>query len=257
MTRITFKQVGLSEHGMVSYTGRMGSNVEPAISEIQKNRAIKSVLMGTGFENGQKNSVGCSAKGRIWSHARSFHLNKLIDWCSATGKKVLDETIDPNQFIKNTLSSEFIAERPSKMPFGIDWNEDIYLAAETNITFRFADGTERQLYEVDINLVAPSKDGDLCFEVISEELTSQFTLVLSKSGDLTEFIVINTGEDISVEWGAGRFSGEDFFYRYPPTIWFIDGSALRGTRYTSAMKRIEPYPRKKIQVWDWKAWALT
>lgn len=253
MTRITFKQVGLSEHGMVSYTGRMGSNVEPAISEIQKNRAIKSVLMGTGFENGQKNSVGCSAKGRIWSHARSFHLNRLIEWCSALGRKVLNENIDPNQFIENTLSTVFISEHPGKMPFGIDWNEDIYLAAETHVTFRFTDGTERQLYEVDINLAAPAKDGDFQFEIVSEDLRAEFTLVLSKKGDFTEFVVISAGDDVLVEWGASRFSGEDFFYKYPPTIWFTDGSALRGTRYTSAMKRIEPYPRKKIEVWDWIA----
>lgn len=253
MTRIIFKQVGLSEHGMVSYTGRMGSNVEPAISEIQKNRAIKSVLMGTGFENGQKNSVGCSAKGRIWSHARSFHLNKLIEWCSAIGKKVLDESIDPNQFIENTLSTKFISKHPGKMPFGIDWNEEIYLAAETNITFKFADGTERHLYEVDINLVDPAKTGDFRFEIVSEELTAQFTLVLSHNGDFSEFIIISDGKDVSVEYGAGRFSGEDFFFKYPPTIWFIDGSALRGTSYMSAMKRAEPYPRKRIEVWDWKA----
>lgn len=252
MTRIIFKQVGLSEHGMVSYTGRMGSNVEPALTEIQKSRAIKSVVMGTGFEDGEKTSVGCSAKGRIWSHARSFHLNKLIEWCSAIGKKVLDKTIDPNQFIENTLSSEFISTRPLKMPFGVDWNEAIYMAYETAVTFRFADGTEKQLYEVDINLVEPTKDGELRFEIASEEKTSQFSLTLHKKDDVTEFTVINTKEKIEIEWGANTVSGEDFFYKYPPTIWFIDGSALRGTSYTSSMKRLEPYPRKKIQTRDWK-----
>lgn len=245
--------VGLSEFGIVSYTGRMGSNVEPALTEIQKNRAEKSVLKGTGFENGVKTSVGCSAKGRIWSHARSFHLDKLIDWCSATGRKVLDESIDPNQFIENTLKSEFISERPSKMPFGIDWNEDIYLAYETSINFRFADSTERQLYEVDINLVEPTRDGELKFEVASEEKKSQFTLTLHKRNDVTEFTVDNTGEKVEIEWGASRYSGADFFYKYPPTICFVDGAVLRGTRYTSAMKRLEPYPRKKIETWDWKA----
>lgn len=253
MTRIIFKQIGLSEFGMVSYTGRMGSNVEPALTEIQKNRAVKSVLVGTGFENGQKISIGCSAKGRIWSHARSFHLNKLTEWCSDTGKKVLDETIDPNQFIENTLSSEFISERPSKMSFGIDWNESIYTAIETAVTFRFEDGSEKQLYEVDINLVEPSKNGDLKFEIATEDKNSQFILKLYKSDDLTEFAVTNTKEKIEVEWGASIFSGEEFFYKYPPSIWFIDGSALRGTNYTSAMKRFEPYPKKKIQTWDWKA----
>ena len=56
ISRITFKNIGLSEHlgKMVSYTGRMGRDVEPILTELQKQRASKSVLDGGGFENGQK-----------------------------------------------------------------------------------------------------------------------------------------------------------------------------------------------------------
>lgn len=254
ITRITFKNVGLSEYGMISYTGRMGSNVEPALDELARQRAIKSVLMGTGFENGQRTSIGCSAKGRIWSHSRSYHLNKLIEWCSHTGKKVLDDTIDPDEFIKNTLVTKFVAARPPQMPFGIDWNEDIYLAPETAITFKFdeTEESERLLYEVDINLVEPTKDGELRFEVESEGLKSQFTLTLCNEEDVAKYIVTNNAEKkLMVEWGARSISAEEFFYEYPPTIWFVDGSVLRGCRYTWPMRRSTPYPKEKIDGWDW------
>ncbi len=99
---MTFKNIGLSEHlgRMVSYTGRMGSDVEPVLTELQKQRASKSVLDGSGFENGQRTSIGCSSKGRVWSHARSYRLNRLIEWFSATGAKILDDTIDRTTFLK-------------------------------------------------------------------------------------------------------------------------------------------------------------
>lgn len=254
MTRITFKNIGLSEHlgRMVSYTGRMGSDVEPVLTEIQKQRASKSVLMGTGFENGERTSIGCSAKGRVWSHARSFHLNKLIEWCSATGKKILDEGIDTNGFLRNTLVSHYVSERPAKMPFGINWSEDVYKASESAITFIFGEAVERQLYEVDINLVEPSDGGDLKFEVAAEDVSSQFTITPYSKKDVPDFAVRNTSATkLTVVWGASRFSGEEFFYDCPPAIWFVDGSQLCGDKYTSPIKRLEPYVKENIIVWDW------
>jgi superfamily II DNA or RNA helicase len=252
ITRITFKNIGLSEHGMVSYTGRMGSDVEPALSELQKQRAAKSVLVGTGFENGQKTSIGVSAKGRIWCHARSYQINKLIEWCSSCGSKVLDETIDPDEFLKNTLTSEFIGKRPSKMPFGIDWNEDIYKATETAIGFVFNEDAERQLYEVDICLVEPRTDGELRFEIKSEEITSTFSIILHKKNDIADFSIERHSESsLMVEWGVNRIPAEEFFYEYPPMIWFTDGSSLCGSKYTHAPMRLQPYPKNKIQAWNW------
>jgi superfamily II DNA or RNA helicase len=255
MTRITFNNVGLSEHlgRMVSYTGRMGSDVEPVLTEIQKQRASKSVLVGTGFENGQKTSIGCSAKGRVWSHARSNRLNKLIEWCSYAGKKVLDETIDSNDFLKNTLVSTFISARPAKMPFAIDWHEDIHKSLESSVTFKFGGNIEKQLYEVDINLIDPTKDGALRFEVASEDVNSQFTLTLHSKNNAPDFSIKNDSEiKLTIEWGASHFSGRDFFNQYPPTLWFIDGSGLSGNKFTASIKNKEPYASQRIQTWDWK-----
>lgn len=255
ISRITFTNIGLSEHlgKMVSYTGRMGSDVEPILTELQKQKASKSVLDGGGFENGQKTTIGCSSKGRIWSHARSYRMNKLIEWFSATGAKILDETIDPNDFLKNTLASQFISKRPQIMPFGIGWHEDIYKSLESAITFKFDEDTERQLYEVDINLVEPTTDGEFKFEIVSEDINAQFTLSLFPKNDATDYAVTNTSErKVVVEWGASRFSGEDFFYEYPPTIWFVNGSELSGDKFISPAKRPEPFPRERILTRKWK-----
>jgi superfamily II DNA or RNA helicase len=254
MNRIVFKNIGLSEHlgRLVSFTGRMGSNVEPVLTELQKQKASKSLLVGTGYEGGERVSIGCSAKGRIWSHARSFHLNRLIEWCSLIGNKILDETIDPNQFLKNTLVSHFVVKRPQLMPFGITWHEDIYKASETAITFRFADGTDKQLYEIDIDLIAPSESGDLLFLVRSDEIEAQFKLTLSLKHDVEEFDVsLETSGPVSVVWGTAQMSAETFFYEYPPTIWFVDGSELSGSKYTVPIKEREQFERAHILSWDW------
>ena len=83
------------------------------------------MLAGSGFENGVSATVGASRKGRIWSHRRD-NVADLVDWCEQIGKKLLDETIDPNEILKGTLEGKTITERPSKMPIAIDWPEEMY-----------------------------------------------------------------------------------------------------------------------------------
>ena len=177
----------------------------------------------------------------------------MIEWFSATGAKILDETIDPNDFLKNTLASQFISKRPQIMPFGIGWHEDIYKSLESAITFKFDEENERQLYEVDINLVEPTTDGELKFEVVSEDIKSQFTLSLFPKNDSSDYAITNTSEKkLVVEWGTSRVSGESFFYDYPPTIWFVNGSELSGDKFISPAKNPEPFPRTRILTRKWK-----
>ncbi|MBK9156408.1 MAG: hypothetical protein IPM25_19740 [Chloracidobacterium sp.] len=241
----------MSEQGMISYTGRMGQDVKTALSRIQTEKATKSVLVGSGFEEGRKVSLGCSAKGRIWAHARSFHLNRLLAWCSDIGKKVLDTDIDPNQFLENTLGSAYIGTRPDEVPFAVDWNEEIYKASEESIYFIFADNRESHLYEVDLNILGePSKTDPLRFAVISEHGKAEFTFTLSKKDDAVDYEV-STTSDLRVDYRGRDFSANAFFYQFPPLFRFINGSSLCGNKFTFPMEREEPFDKDRIQVWDW------
>ena len=60
VTRLKLQNVGLTEQlgRNVRYTGRMGADVESGITEVQRRRAMKSVLSGSGFEHGEKAAVG-------------------------------------------------------------------------------------------------------------------------------------------------------------------------------------------------------
>src|SRR5260370_9946836 len=102
----------------------MGSDVEPALSSAQRQRARKSVLSGTGYEDGEIATVGASRKGRIWSHQRT-RVDQLGEWCKKIGSKLLDASIDPDQVLKRTLQAKTILERPGAMPIAVDWPEEM------------------------------------------------------------------------------------------------------------------------------------
>jgi superfamily II DNA or RNA helicase len=252
--RIVFNNVGLNEHlgKLVSYTGRMGSNVEPTLTQRQRQRASKSVLFGTGYTNGQKTSIGCSSKGRVWSHGRAFQLNKLIQWCSSIGRKVLDDAIDPDDYLKNTLVPEEVFEIPDKMPFSVDWHRDIYKEPEDVISFLFEDGTESYLYEVDIKLLNPAQGENPVFQIETDDRSESFTLTIETLNDHSDFRitgVINSAT--SVRRGSNVYTIEEFFSEFPPVIWFTDGSELCGNSYTPLRKALPPYSADKIIPWDW------
>jgi hypothetical protein len=126
VNRLQLQNVGLTEQlgRLVRYTGRMGSNVEPGLTAVQKRNTQKALLFGRGYEHSHKTTVGASRKGRIWSFATT-NIEALTKWCTGIGRKILDDTIDPDAVLNGTLESELIAERPPRMPIGIDWPEDI------------------------------------------------------------------------------------------------------------------------------------
>ncbi len=109
VNRLRLQNVGLTEQlgRNVRYTGRMGADVEPALSDIHRGRARKSVLSGVGYEDGEKVTVGASRKGRIWSHRRG-RVDQLADWCRKIGDKLLDASINPDDVLKGTLDVKTI-----------------------------------------------------------------------------------------------------------------------------------------------------
>jgi superfamily II DNA or RNA helicase len=254
INRLTLQNVGLLKTlgRLIRYEMRAGSDVEPALTEVEKRNTIKSNIFGAGFENGSKTTIGCSYKGRIWSRQTS-NLKTLSDWCSLLGSKLIDEKINPDDVLKGTLVPEEIFERPRIYPIGIEWPEIVYI--ETDSAFQFVfDQTHIPLILSDINLINPAEDGELIFEIRSGEVFCTFRLIIIKKGETSDysFVQINKKEDAFIEYHSNRFLVSEFFEHNPPTIWFSDGSSLQGNRYIKLKQDYPPYPVEKIEAWNWE-----
>lgn len=257
--RLRLKNVGLTEQfgRLVRYTGRMGSDVESGISEAQRRNARKSVLMGTGFENGVKVTVGASRKGRIWSHHRD-HIEALVRWCKRIGTKVTNESIDPDEVLTGTLESKIISKRPLKMPIAVDWPEDVYKDTETSFGFIINGQPELQLQHADITLVNQSEDGDLIIRISSTNAAFQMKLGLFEvDGNMDYRFTLTGQQNVAVRHRSSLVPAEEFFYDNPPAIWFVDGSSLEGNQHTPLKSTYLPYDREKISAWDWTGVDLT
>src|SRR5206468_9100378 len=132
----------------------------------------------------EKVSLGCSYKGRIWSHAKG-DIHDLIEWCDSVGKKLIRNDIDPNTILKETLTPNSISIRPKELPFTVDWNEFVYLEPETRITFVL--DSEVEFYQTELQLIEPTDKPDLYFEIVTPQQSIAFKLILFRNGDYDDF----------------------------------------------------------------------
>lgn len=255
------KRVKLQNVGLRQFLGKnirfrmmMGSDVGEALSLAEKERGEKAFVMGTGFENGNPVNIGASYKGRIWTKLIG-DLKNYKKWCIEVGKKIIDESIDANQILKETLIPVLVDEIPNVQPVWIDWDVDMYADTETRFRF-YLDGIKYDMSSIELCLKNPTIGEDLLFSLKSEEKEAIFKLELFKdvsTGDpFYDFKVSKISTfSAEVKYGSKTVNASEFFENYIPTIWFADGSALTGNEYVTLKQAIGTYPKSNIIDWDW------
>ncbi|SEM27115.1 Superfamily II DNA or RNA helicase [bacterium A37T11] len=260
-TFYNIKRVKLQNVGLRQFLGKnirfrmmVGSDVGEALSLAEKQRGEKAFVMGTGFEVGKPVNIGASYKGRIWTKLQG-DLKQFKNWCIALGDKLVDENIDPNQILRETLIPTLKTELPNVFPVWIDWDTDIYLDVETKYNF-IINGVKYDLSNIELCLVNPSPDGDLLFSLKSETQEAVFKLELfeKKDGDesFADFkITQQSKEPVEVQFGRVKIDGVTFFEKFIPTVWYADGSALTGNEYYELKQQIGIYPKDELISWNW------
>jgi superfamily II DNA or RNA helicase len=255
------KRTRLQNVGLKYYLGKnirfrmmVGSDVGEALSIAEKQQGEKAFVMGIGFENGEPVNLGSSYKGRIWAKLDG-NLKSYKKWCSQLGAKLVDESIDPNQILKDTLIPKLVIDRPSIYPVWIDWDIEMYLYNESRLSF-IIDSKAYNISETDLKIIDPDLSGNIIFGLQTEDKLVSFELVLFtfKNGEDTypDFKIIQKNANpVEVIYGNQRIIAEKFFQKYTPTIWFADGSALTGNEFIELKQGIGEFPRENILVWDW------
>lgn len=255
------KRVKLQNVGLRQFLGKnirfrmmVGSDVGEALSLAEKQRGEKAFVMGTGFEVGNPVNIGASYKGRIWTRLQG-DLKQFKKWCIALGDKLIDEDIDPNQILRETLIPTLRTGLPEIFPVWIDWDTDIYLDTETKYGF-IIDESKFDLSNIELCLVNPSISSDLYFSVKTEFHEVIFKLELFEKIDgedsFADFkITQQSSEIVEVQYGRSKLSGADFFEKFIPTVWFADGSALTGNEYYELKQQIGIYSKDELIAWNW------
>lgn len=256
VNRFKLQNVGLIEilSKFIRYNMHSGTDVEKALLESEIKRTKKAVLFGTGYEKGEKVTIGCSYKGRIWSWKVS-DIASFIDFCDNIGKKVMDKTINVEEVIKGCIKPKAIDQRPAVFPFGIDWHESIYAELETRFNF-LTQGEVCEFYNTTLVLTEQSDEGNIKFGLeYANKIVAKFELELFKNEHKNPgYKIIQTFPKLAVKVLDGRKESllTDYFTNNPPSIWFADGSILEnGNSLLKIHEELTPYDPNKIVAWHW------
>lgn len=259
ITRLVFQNVGVKKHGRRNLRFAMytGSDVAEALSISEKAGSVKSNVSGTGWENGEQISIGCSYKGRVWTREPGT-IPEFVKWCEHVGSKVLDSTIDTKDIIANVLIPKEVTALPDKQVLSVEWPVEILRQMEERVVL----GRDHE--ELPISLFA--------LELVSTDpkaSRAQFS-IQSAAGDVWADIVMtidaqhgyqfadSSKTPASIRIGKLTTTLADFLNSYPLLIRFVDLTELDGNILLEPQHSVlESYPADRFDVWDWKGTDIT
>ncbi|PHH39052.1 DEAD/DEAH box helicase [Pseudomonas putida] len=244
------QNVGLSRMRKdLRFTMHVGRDINTVISEIENGTARKSNIFATGYEDGQRTTVGCSHKGKIWEMNASS-INDWTEWCKRASQKLNDATINPSEVLKDVIRSEKIERAWPEGLFYADWPASILIENEQKISLAYLAEVFSLL---DIELGKPRRIDPLTLKV-----PISATAVDGAEHQLPDITIrlMDDAYKFSCPGVKIVFSEESSFEQYldtyPLVLLAVDGSMVEGNyRYYSPNSLDLKLPAALIEPWDW------
>lgn len=248
---IKLQNVGLSRARKdLRFTMHVGRDINNVISEIESGTARKSNIFATGFESGEKTTVGCSHKGKIWE-MNSSSVDYWVQWCKRAALKLNDPNINLSDTLQHVMRSEKIIDVWPPGLFYADWPEAISIESEQKISIavngevfnlldtKFGKPVCKDQQTLEIPLLAILQDD-------SEKLLATISILL-----------LPDGYKYSCPDAKLTYTSETPLSAYldsnPLVLLKTDGSMVEGNyRYFSPITVNIKLPVALIEAWDWK-----
>ncbi len=233
----------------VRFTSHMGGDVTPALTDPQLQNKIKSNVFGRGYEGGDKMSIGCSQKGRIWSYRIAYDMADWVDWCMRVGTKLLDESIDTELVFKNVIKPVRITQRPDLVPLVIEWPDEFLARPDHLISISIGDESV-PFFEAGFEIIEPSRDGSIKFRVSAINSSADYELLFENN----QVQYVPAGATTAkVIFGKRSADLNEAFQKNWPIIRFENGGFLNYDELCipAQAESRTPYNRESIQAWDW------
>jgi len=248
--RLSLQNVGLNQDRkdlrFMMYTG---SDTQRAIPELESQRARKSNIFGLGYENGERITIGCSHKGKIWA-MDTDSINVWVKWCSNIGTKIMDDTINPNEVLKTSIKSQVLSKYPDIPLIGIDWPVEILRKNEGKISL-YSNNDDDSMINFEFEPFNPLiKDKkSIKVNLRNSKVCYELTLLLEKDG----VHKVSCDQNVKLRIGDAEFDLENYLSEHPPILFLSDTSTIEaGYRYYTSEDSIYPYDKERIQVWAWE-----
>lgn len=253
INRLILMNLGLG-HSLsraVRFTMHVGADIKEGLTEAHAHNKFKTNIFGRGFAGGNRATVGCSRKGRIWSYRVAGDIGEWVDWSHEIGKKLQNNQIDVSDVLKGAMVPSPVIDRPVKVPLAVEWSDDLLDRSEENVHLSLA-GVEVSMSDVSIELVDHAEVGPIRFRICCDAWPSKFAEYRLKFGqNRVDYEPAKPVEPVILLARRKRPLSE-YLQEEPPVIRFHDGSFLiYDNLFTPPTARPALYDRARIEAWDW------
>lgn len=232
------------------FTLYAGANVSEGFPTGEAGTKTQTNIFGSGFEDGERVTIGASLKGRVWSFAPAPTLKHWIDWCDHVGPKLADETIEPEAVIASFILPERLEALPDLVALGIEW--PIELALNTS------DATQVELEDsgwpvgdAELRITGFEAGAPIPFEVRSPDWAAAYLASIEDSRlvyrAVGDEVILRRGRSDPMplsEYLASKSSGPIFLLE-DDAVMLHPGLLLRPDL------DLDPFPRDALDVLDW------
>ncbi len=246
---MTYRQGGGTRYSML-----MGIDVSDGIDSLMRTERIQNNIFGSGFEDGEPRTLGCSIKGKFWSQARVHDLTDWTRWCHRIGALLTNESIPVSAAFASAMRPQQITERPDAHPLVIYWPMSVLFSYEERVEIYLA-GVVYPLAECDLVLKNNERTGPLGFHVRGGDQEASFEVRFR--GNEAAYPQI-AGAPCAIKTCRGVESSSEFFADDAPQIDFGDGSFLIYSHLYVPPAEIDlkPVMEETLAAWDWSGTDL-
>lgn len=232
----------------IRFTMHAGSDVLEGITLAQAGSRTKTNLFAHGYESGERATMGCSIRGRLWSYLVAEDISQWVAWCNHVGTKLLDDTITIKKIYDWFVIPEELSSRPPYVPLAADWHDDFFVEMEKRVFIRIGKD-ECPIFDTVIDALPSQTDQPLQIAVAVSDSRATFELDF-KNKEL-QFKQVD-GEAANARIGNEVMSLSDMLREYPPTIYLEDEAVLKDGLLVKPKKATRAsYDPSKIVAWAW------
>lgn len=173
-----------------------GADVSEGFTDVEAGTKTQTNIFGSGFEDGERVTVGVSLKGRVWSQRAAETVKHWVDWCDEVGPKLIDEQISVDDVIGRFLFPERLAEIPHLVPLALEWPIEGVLASSEHMRLRLRDA-EAEMAETELAVTDFTAGGPVRFAVKAEDWEAAYSV------SITEGLLTYQASDAEVEIKRG------------------------------------------------------
>ncbi|MFG1210947.1 DEAD/DEAH box helicase family protein [Xanthobacter flavus] len=249
--RLVIRNLGMTHRqgGGTRYSMLMGIDVSDGIDSLMKAERIQNNIFGSGFEEGEPRTLGCSIKGKFWSQSRIHDLTDWTAWCHRLGALLDNDSIPESAAFASAMRPRRITARPDAHPLVIYWPMSLLFSFEEQIDVYLGDACY-PFAECEIVLSNNNRAGPLQFEVRAHDKAAQFEIGFTAT-DATYMQI--SGPLCRIKTRRNERTLAEFFADDAPQIDFGDGSFLIYSHLYVPPKELDltQIMDSALVPWDW------